>query len=161
MELRSQSHRWTFRSPDWAAAAVAGLGAGAVLMVLELMWASIVGDAWIVSRHVAALLMGPQLLQTSGFAVGVVAVALLVHYVIGILFGVGLAIVVAGFAFERRAGVMETIGALFGAVVYAVNFYVLTMVFPWFVDLRGLAAFAGHIIFGIIAALLYWNLSRR
>ena len=31
---------WHWRAPDWTAAAVAGFGAGAVLMVLDLVWST-------------------------------------------------------------------------------------------------------------------------
>lgn len=35
MQLHMLSQRWTARRPDWAAAAVAGFGAGGVLMLLS------------------------------------------------------------------------------------------------------------------------------
>src|SRR6202008_2660838 len=42
MELRLRLHHWEGRSPDLLAAAVAGFAAGAVLMVLELLWSAAV-----------------------------------------------------------------------------------------------------------------------
>ena len=41
MELHMQSHHYVRRQPDWTAAAVSGLAAGALLLVLELFWSSI------------------------------------------------------------------------------------------------------------------------
>ena len=56
---------------------------------------------------------------------------------------------------------MQIIGAAFGLVIYAVNFYALAPLFPWFADLRGWSALIGHVVFGISAALIYWKLSLR
>ena len=162
MELELQQHNWVRRAPDWTAAVVAGLAAGAILMVLELCWSVTLGESpWGVSRKVAALALGTQVLQSTGFGLGVVTVALLIHYALGIFSGVVVGILIAGFHYETGVGVMQAIGAFFGAVIYAVNFYALAPVFPWFAELRGWSAFLGHITYGISAALIYWKLSRK
>ena len=64
MALTQQLER---RPVDWAAAAVAGLGAGAILMVLDLVWSiAITGEGpWVASRMIAAMVMGQQMLQSS------------------------------------------------------------------------------------------------
>ena len=163
MELQVQSHAWVRRAPDWLAAVVAGLAASAVLMVLELIWAATLGDSspWIVSRKVAALVMGPEVLASASFSVGTVTVALLTHYALGIVSGVVVGVIIAGFHFETSVGMMQLIGALFGALIYLVNFHALSRAFPWFADLRGWATLIGHIAFGMAAALIYWKLSRQ
>lgn len=161
MEAQIESHQWSRRLPDWRAAVVAGLAAGAVLMVLELLWAASLGDVspWVVSRKIAALLMGPAALQDSGFGSGVMALALLTHYALGVFSGVAVAVVIAGFHWETSLGVVQIIGAWLGAAIYFVNFYLLAQVFPWFSDLRGWAALIGHLAFGMSAAVIYWKLS--
>jgi len=69
MELRVlQSHRWVARQADWTAAAIAGFGAGGILMLMELLWATVQGgDRWLTTRMVAAMVMGWEVLQTSGY----------------------------------------------------------------------------------------------
>jgi hypothetical protein len=45
-------------------------------------------------------------------------------------------------------------------VLYIVNFEGLTRIFPWLVELRGGETLAAHVVFGVVAALLYWRLKR-
>lgn len=163
MDLHLNRMHWEHRLPDATAAAVAGLAAGAVLMVLELLWTSFVtaGDPWRVSRLVAALLMGVDPLQTGGFDALVVAVALLTHYGLGIGFGLALAWLIAGFRLESNPALTLAIGALFGLALYLIDFYVMVRVFPWFIPLRGWPTLAAHLVFGIVAALMYWRLDRQ
>lgn len=161
MELRLGSHNWVRRAPNWLPAVVAGLVAGATLMVLELLWSVTLGEGgpWVLSRKIAALVMGQQALQAAGFSVGVMVVALLTHYALGIFSGVVIGIIIAGFHYETSLGMMLVIGGAFGLAIYAVNFYALAPLFPWFADLRGWGALIGHLVFGICAALMYWKLS--
>ena len=55
----------------------------------------------------------------------------------------------------------KLIGAVFGLLLYLINFHLLTQVFPWFRELRGWITLTAHLVFGISAALLYWKLARR
>src|SRR3954468_19497795 len=76
---------------DWAAAAVAGFAAGAVLMVLDLVWSSIFNahGPWRTSHMIAPLFIGTDILRTTGYAfnVWVVSIALATHYALGVIFG--------------------------------------------------------------------------
>lgn len=163
MEAQIESHRWSRRMPDWQAAVVAGLAAGAILMVLELLWAATVDGIgpWVVSRKVAALALGPEVLNSSEFSGGMVAVALITHYALGVFSGVVIGILIAGFHWETSPGVVQIIGALFGAAIYLVNFHLLAQAFPWFADMRGWGTLIGHLVFGMSAALIYWKLSQH
>lgn len=165
MEHRLHLHRWARREPDWRAAMVAGFAAGAMLMVIELLWATFMSNTgpWRISQLVAALLLGPQTLQlpAGSFSVGVVTVALATHYAVGIGFGMFAAFVGVGFHYETSAAAMAAIGAAFGAVLYVFSFHVATLVFPWLVELRGWATLIAHLIFGVTGALVYWQLARR
>ena len=51
-------------------------------------------------------------------------------------------------------------GATLGAGLYLVNFELLAGLFPWLTALRGADTLAAHVVFGIVAALLYWRLKR-
>lgn len=165
MEHRLHLPRWQRREPDWKAAAVAGFAAGAVLMVLELLWATVMSTAgpWRISQLIAALVLGTGVLNPvdAGFSVSVVAVALATHYAAGVAFGMAAAFIGAGFSYDTSAAVMAAMGAAFGAALYAFNFHGATLVFPWLSELRGWTTVVAHLIFGITGALLYWQLARR
>ena len=163
MELRMQSHHWEHRAPDWAAAAVCGFAAGAAVMVLELFWSTMVsgGSPWRTSHMVAALVLGPDALQSMKFSLGIVALALATHYLLGVVFGLVLAALIAPFKLDSSAAMVLLAGALFGVALYAFNFYGMVRLFSWFADLRGGPTLVAHLIFGMAAALMYWQLERR
>jgi hypothetical protein len=162
MELHMHSHHMEHRLPDWPAAAVSGFAAGAVVMVLELLWSSIFTDTspWATSHMIAAIVMGPDTLQSTTFSVGIVAVALATHYVLGIVLALILAAIIAPFHFDSSIGMVLLTGAVFGLVVYLFNFYGMVRFFSWFADMRGWATFAAHLVFGMSAAIIYWKLER-
>ncbi|AOY94785.1 hypothetical protein BKK79_23160 [Cupriavidus sp. USMAA2-4] len=163
MELHMHSHHYVRRMPDWSAAAVAGLVAGALLVVVELFWSSMVAgvNPWGTTRMIAAILMGPDVLQTSLFSVGTVAAALVIHFVLGAILGMVLAAIIAPFQLDSSSGMAMLAGAVFGALVYLFNFHVMTRAFTWFIDARGWHTFVGHLLFGMAAALCYWWFERR
>ena len=163
LEMRSHEHDWRRRLPDWPTAVCAGLVGGALLMVLELLWSTTVsGSPWATSHLVAAIVMGPEALQSSAaFSVGVVTVALVTHYLLGLVFGLLLAIIITGFHYEHDAVVLQIIGVVFGAVLYLLNFHAMATFFPWMAELRGWATFIGHLVFGLTVVLTYQWLERR
>ncbi|WP_420477140.1 hypothetical protein [Noviherbaspirillum sp. ST9] len=162
MELHLHSHHLEHRSPDWVAAAASGFVAGAILMVLELFWSAIVQDSnpWVTSHKIAAIVLGDDVLRPADFSVGIVGVALIIHYVLGIVFGLVLAAIIAPFRLDSSVGMALAAGAVFGLLLYVINFYVLTGVFPWFADMRGWAALFANLIFGMALALMYTKLER-
>jgi hypothetical protein len=157
MELHMHSHRWVARQPDWAAAAVAGFGAGGILMVLELAWTAFIvqGDPWVATRMVAAMVMGWDVLQTTGYSLGVVVAALAVHYILGVAFGIMLAAIIAPFQLDSSTPMVLFAGAVFGLVLYVLNFYGMVGAFSWFAELRGWPTAIGHVIFGMSSAYIY------
>jgi hypothetical protein len=131
---------------------------------VPVIWSSIVagGGPWRTSHMIAPIFLGPEVLQTSGysFSVGVVAIALATHYALGIVFGLALAAVMAPLSLDATAGRTLLTGAVFGVALYLVNFYGTVRWFPWLAELRGWATLAAHLVFGIVAALLYSKLER-
>jgi hypothetical protein len=160
MALLKQLER---RPVDWAAAAVAGLGAGAILMVLDLFWSlAMTGHGpWASSRMIAAILMGPSVMESAHFAVGPIFIALLLHYVFGVVGGLVIAAVSAALGLDSRLNVAILTGLGFGLVLYIFNFYVMTAIFPWFAQLRGWTTLLINLIFGVSTTVLYWKLERR
>ena len=152
------------RATDWAAAAVSGFAAGAVLMVLDLVWSSIFNahGPWRTSHMIAPLFIGTDILRTTGYAfnVWVVSIALATHYVLGVAFGVVMAAIMVRVHADATPGRAAAAGGILGLVLYIVNFEGLTQFFPWLVELRGGETLAAHVVFGLVAALLYWRLKR-
>lgn len=163
MELHMHSHHFTRRMPDWRAAVIGGCVAGGVFLVLELfaLWAT--GQSpWGLPRMIAAIVMGRgTLAQPAAFDLGIVLVALIVHFVLSIVFAAILAVIIAPFSFDSSVGMASLVGAVFGLAVYLVNFYGMSQLFPWFAEARGWITFIAHIVFGLVAADTYLRLERR
>lgn len=163
MDTLLESRGWHWRATDWTAAAVSGFAAGAVLMVLDLVWSALFNahGPWRTSHMIAPIFLGADSLVTSGyrFSLGVVAIALVAHYLLGIVFGLVMAAIMAQLRLETPARALVT-GAVLGTLLYLVNFNVLVAFFPWLGDLRGLDTLAAHVVFGGVTALLYWRLKR-
>lgn len=159
----TQALRRELRRPDWPAAAVAGFAAGAILMVLDLLWSVLVVGAspWANSHRIAALVMGPPAHNATEFDAAIVAISLVVHYALGIASGLVFALVSAPLRLDATPAVAALAGVVFGLVIYLVNFHGVVRFFPWLADIRGWATLTGHLVFGASAALLYWKLGHR
>jgi hypothetical protein len=155
---------WHWRRPDWTAGAVAGLAAGALLMVLDLLWSGLfnAGGPWRISHMIAPLLMGTDAPNASGYAfqAGVVSISLAMHYGLGIVFGLVLAAVMSQLRLDANATWALATGAIAGIVLYLLNFDILAQFLPWLATLRGGDTLAAQVVFGIVTALLYWRLKR-
>ncbi len=162
MPAALRAHHWERRLPDWPVAAVAGLVGGAALMTIELVWA-VLGDhadVWRTSHQIAAIVLGPDTLNSAAFTWGIVGTALATHYALGVVFGLVLAAIIAPFRLDSSIGAAAAIGALFGALLYLLNFYGMSQVFGWFAEMRGLSALAAHVTFGVVTAVAYRQLER-
>jgi hypothetical protein len=132
-------------------------------MVLELFWAAteIGASPWTTSHRIAAIVLGPGVAQSASFSIGVVATALLIHYVLGIGFGLMLGMILAEWRLDASLGTAQVTGALFGFFMYFINFYGIAYAFPWFLEMRGWATLIAHLVLGLTAAGLYWKLRRE
>lgn len=155
---------WRWRATDWAAAAVSGFAAGAVLMVLDLVWSALFNPdgPWRTSHMIAPIFIGTDDLKATGygFSAGVVAIALATHYSLGILFGLAMGALMAQLKVDQTPLQALVAGAIMGTVLYLINFDLMVGFFPWLATLRGPATLCAHVVFGIVAALLYWRLKR-
>lgn len=162
MELHLGNRRWRAHSTDWLAALTAGFLAGALLMILELLWAVSGGnDPWAVAHKVAAITLGRDVAAASNFSFSIIATALVTHYVLGMLFACILAAILSSFRMDDSPGMAFSMGAAFGIVLYVLNFYVMAKVYPWFVEMRTLETFIAHVIFGMMAGFVYWRMQRH
>lgn len=164
LHLHMQPHHFARRAPDWRAAAIAGLIAGTLYVVLELLTARFVlyQGAWGTVKMVAALMLGRQALASAdAFSWTIVLAAGIVHFGLSIVLATILAMLIASFRFDSSIGMATLAGAVFGVLVYLVNFYVMGRYFNWFDEARGWESLFAHIMFGVIAADAYANLERR
>lgn len=164
MDTLLGSGTWKWRATDWTAAAVSGFAAGAVLMVLDLLWSAIFNahGPWRTSHMIAPIFTGADTLQTSGYAfsLSVVAISLATHYVLGVVFGLVLSALLVQMKLDATRGHSLVAGAILGVLLYLVNFGVLAGFFPWLSALRGADTLAAHVVFGGLTALLYRRLNR-
>lgn len=166
MDALAGSKAWKWRATDWAAAAVAGLAAGAVLMVLDLLWSGLFSPEgpWRISHMIAPVFMGTDELRSTGFAFSatVVAVALAVHYAMGVLWGLVTGVFMSQLLLDESPLHAGMAGAMLGCALYLFNFDLLPAfgVFPWLAQMRSGESLAAHVVFGVTAAWLYWRLKR-
>ena len=135
----------------------------AVFLVIELFAMRVMGQSvWALPRMIAAIVMGRGVLaQPATFAPAVILVALVTHFVLSILFAVILAVIMAPFSLDSSTGNASLVGAVFGLILYVVNYYGMTQLFPWIADARSWVSFLNHIVFGLVAADTYLSLERK
>jgi hypothetical protein len=90
------------------------------------------------------------------FDLGMILAALAVHLALSAVYGVVLAWIILRLDF----GAAELVGLAFGIVLYVVNFYGFSTIFPWFEEGRNWVALVTHLAFGGITALEYKALAR-
>lgn len=139
---------------DWKAAVIAGLIAGAIFLLVLLVAYPLVtgGTPWTVFRFMGAIILGESVLPPpTTFDAGVVVTAVLLHFILSVIYTLVLAFIV------HRWGILITVigGALFGLALYLINFFTFTMFFPWFYPARAWPFSVVHILFGAIAGGVY------
>ncbi len=138
---------------------VGGLIAGLVFIMVEMILVPTVGggSAFGPPRMIAAIVMGEGVLPPPAtFEPVSFFVAMIVHFVLSALLGAIFAMI-AG-RLNQSSTMLVVIGAIFGLVVYLVNFYGFTAVFPWFEMARGWISIVAHLAFG---AVLGWWVARH
>src|ERR671919_425929 len=99
--------------PDWKAALWAGVIAGLVFMLLEMMLVPMFmgGSPWGPPRMIAAIALGKEVLPPPDtFDPGIMAAAMVVHFVLSVVYAIMLAAIIAG----ARQGTGIWVGAAFG-----------------------------------------------
>ena len=151
------------RSLDRSAALYAGIVAGILATLVQIvLWATFTNALPEVlfrdARLTAAIVMGRGVLPPPATFDGrVMLLAALLHFALSIAYAFAVACLVSGL---RNAYTWLT-GAVFGLLLYALNLYGFTSVFPWFEVARGWITAAAHVAFGVSAAGAYRLLARR
>ena len=138
----------------------AGLAAGVVFLVLELIFAPLfMGlSSWVPVRMIAAITMGISALSPPDtMEVGPLIAATIIHFALSLFYALIFAFIAKG-----RSRLTDTIlGAGFGLVLYVVNFYGFTYLFPWFAEARHWASIVSHLAFGAVLGFVYAVYSKR
>lgn len=161
-EARLRAAEPSLARTDWKAAIWAGVIAGLVFMMAEMMLVWLVQgmSPWGPPRMMAAMALGPGILPPpDDFSLMAMMTAMVIHLPLSIVYGL-----VLGLAIHRMGtGPALLAGTAFGLLaVYAVNFYVIApMLFPWFVEARNWISALAHAIFGVVLAGSYIALRRH
>ncbi|MEM7248418.1 MAG: hypothetical protein AAF533_24000 [Acidobacteriota bacterium] len=139
---------------DWSAALWAGLVAGTVFLVLNLLVTpkALGGTASVILAYLASPVLGKGVLappiEPSG---GTIAIGLLTHFVLSILFACLIAFLL------HRWGLLIGVlgGAALGVAIYLVNVYTMTLFFPWFFNMKSTVFLLTHVAFGAVAGGVY------
>jgi hypothetical protein len=139
---------------DWKAAVIAGLIAGAIFLLVLLVTYPLAtgGTPWTVFRFIGAIVLGESVLPPpTTFDAGVVITAVLLHFILSVIYTLVLAFIV------HRWGILISVigGVLFGLALYLINFFTFTMFFPWFYPARAWPFSLVHILFGAVAGGVY------
>jgi uncharacterized membrane protein YagU involved in acid resistance len=147
---------------DWKAAVWAGIAAGIVFLILEMLLVQFFQpmSMWAPPRMIAAIAMGPDVLPPPDtFNAMVLMVAMVIHFVLSIVYAFILGWIVS--RWDMHLGGASIAGLVFGLVIYVVNFYGFTAIFPWFAEARGWIAILSHAMFGLVLGLVYEPIERR
>ena len=136
---------------DWSAAMWSGLIAGTIFLLLNL-FLSPVGNVWVMVRLFASILLGDSILAPPAtFDVAALLAAISVHFLLSILYALLIAYII------HRGGLISGIigGALLGLALYSINFYTLTLLYPWFFAMRSGLFIITHALFGALVGGIY------
>lgn len=144
-------------SLNWRAAVAAGIVAGILATGVQvfLWWAFLDALPWMLyrdARLTAAILMGREVLPPPvTFGWDVMIVATFIHFVISIAYSLILACLIS----RLRMVLSLLAGSTYGLILYGINMYGVTIVFPWFSEARDWITILTHIVFGISMAGTY------
>lgn len=159
--VASETSRGPLSGPRAGVDVAAGLWAGFVAGIvatfaqMAVWWVtgeSVFGTLLRDSSLAAAIVMGAGALAAPyGFDPLVMTVATGVHFALSLTYGCAL-----GWAIRRLGRTASLLcGAAFGLAIYAVNLHGFTAWYPWFVQSRGIATLVAHLVFGLVAAIVY------
>jgi hypothetical protein len=150
------------RPLHWQAAVWAGIAAGIVFMMLEMLLVQVFQpmSMWAPPRMMAAMVMGQGALPPPDtFDPVILMVAMLIHFPLSIVYAFIFAWIVSRWEFGLVAAIV--VGLVFGLVIYFINFYGFTALFPWFADARGWIAILAHAMYGLVLGAVYQPLAVR
>lgn len=145
------------------AALVGGIAGGIVAGLAQVaLWVLFTDEfpaiLWRDVRLTAAMALGSGVIGASApIDWPVLASATLIHFWLSVLYAAVFCALSDGLSL--RAGAV--VGALLGVLLYFINMYGFTAVFPWFEAARDWITLAAHVVFGTTATVTArWAISR-
>ncbi|MDQ3309584.1 MAG: hypothetical protein M3497_05605 [Gemmatimonadota bacterium] len=144
------------QSIDWSAAIWAGVIAGTVFLMMEMFLMPLFGFApsiWAPPRMIGAIGLGESALPPPAtFDLGVVMVAMMIHFATSILFAIVVALIIRSLGM----GAAIAVGVVAALLLYVFVFYIMTAgPWPWFANARNWLSIVVHIVFGALVAWWY------
>jgi len=157
MSSKSHAHAHSYEhdKTDWSAAVWAGVIAGIVFMMAEMLMVMVfMGQSpWGPPRMIAAIIMGQNVLPPPAtFDIGIMMSAMVVHFPMSIVLGL-----IAGWIVHRMNSTSALlVGGIFGLAVYFVTFYLIApAMFPWFTMAQNWVSLVAHLMFGLVLGGVY------
>lgn len=147
---------------DIKAAIWSGIIAGVVFVTAEMILIATMGGGspWGPPRMMAAIVMGTDVLPPPAtFDFGITMIGMIVHFVLSIVLAFILGFVIS--KWRLGLGVAILVGIVFGLLVYLVNFYVVTGLFPWFSNARNAITLVSHLLFGGVLGWVYQAIAAK
>lgn len=159
LERFSQSYQQD--KTDWSASLWAGIIAGVVFMMAEMLMVMIfLGQSpWGPPRMIAAMLLGRDVLPPpADFNALIMLVAMAIHFVLSVALGL-----ILGWIVHRMSGTSALlIGIAFGLAIYFINFYLIAPIaFPWFTQAQNWVSLFSHALFGLVLGGSYAALRKH
>jgi hypothetical protein len=158
-----ETHEWPVgtaaHTPNWSAAIWASIIAGLVFAALEvvLVWAVQHQSPWVPLHMIGAIGLGSSAMSPPDtFDLKIIGVAVVIHMVLAVIYGIILAFIIM----RMGMGAAVLTGAIYGLVLYYINFYGFTKVFPWFADARDGISIFTHIVQSGLMAWIYKLMDR-
>jgi len=142
----------------WTTAILSGIIAGAVFLILALALVPVIlsGSPWELPRMIAAIVLGAGVLTPATFATGIILTAVLLHFFLSIVYAIIFALLFS--RLQLGPALLAGLGA--GLVLYVVNFYGFTALYPWFATARNWVVILDHLVFGVVTAWSYVTMVR-
>jgi len=139
----------TYQKTDWSAAIWAGLIAGVVFMVMEMLLVMFFQGAspWGPPRMIAAMALGQDVLPPpADFDAKIMMTAMMIHFPLSIAIGLFI-----GWVVHRMTLIRALIaGGAISIAIYIINFYLFApMMFPWFTQAQNWISALSHMVFGL------------
>jgi uncharacterized membrane protein YagU involved in acid resistance len=161
MSSQHDTHSYQHDRTDWSAAVWAGVIAGIVFMMAEMLMVMIfMGQSpWGPPRMIAAMVMGQDVLPPPAtFDMGIMMTAMMIHFPLSIIYGL-----IVGWIVHRMSSTSAlVIGGIFGLAIYFINFYLVAPVlFPWFTMAQNWVSLVAHLLYGLVLGGAYAALRKH
>mgnify|MGYP006309250551 CR=1 FL=1 len=106
---------------------------------------------WHPMRMISGIILGDGILPPPAtFSWTALAITLPLHFLLSILY-----VFIGSLILWRAPKSAPVAGAFLGLLLYIINFYGWTLVFPWFEMARNWVSIVSHVLFGITTGVVY------